>query len=234
MNYSFTLMAWCAVVTGITATLSCSGQKNDPKSKNKAEVSQETQAEPLIPVVTDKSENLLFSFLNEEGRIQSVSNRSEVPESIRARVLVVDLAKTPEQRQSHRFAFFVDLSESDHEGAYPVTVVSRYDAASGERAPVALAPVPDGTVVLYTAEWCGYCKKAKRWLSERQVPFVERDIEKTPEAQIEMKKKLVAAGVQGGGVPVIDWNGELVMGFDQRKLTELYEKLEGKASSPHP
>ena len=161
---------------------------------------------------------MLFSFLNEQGKIQAVSSREEVPESIRERVLVVDLSKTPEQRQAHRFAFFVDLSVSDNEDKYPVTVVSRYNAAKGEQAPVALSPVPEGTVVVYSAEWCGYCKKAMRWMEERQIPYMERDIEKVPGAQQEMREKLTAAGVQGGGVPVIDWGGTLVMGFDQRKL----------------
>ena len=231
MHIGFRSLSLFSLFIGIALVLSCSGKKNDPDNKKKQTQVKGDQPAPLLPMVKDDSENLLFSFLSEEGKIQSVSNPSEVPESVRERVLVVDLSKTPEQRQSHRFAFFVDLTVSDHDGVYPVTVVSRYNAAKGERAPVALAPVPDGTVVLYSAEWCGYCKKAKRWLSERQVPFIERDIEKTPKAQIEMKKKLSAAGVQGGGVPVIDWNGELVMGFDKRKLTELYQKLEGQPES---
>lgn len=89
---------------------------------------------------------------------------------------------------------------------------------------VALSPVPEGTVVVYSAAWCGYCRKAMRWMEERKIPFVERDIEKMPEAQKEMREKLAAAGISKGGIPVIDWGGTLVMGFDQRKLAELYRK----------
>ena len=49
-----------------------------------------------------------------------------------------------------------------------------------------------------------------------------------------MQKKLAAAGVQGGGVPVIDWNGALVMGFDKRKLEELYKKTQEQAEAMQP
>ncbi len=153
--------------------------------------------------------------------MQAVPSVGDVPEAVRARVLVVDLARTPEERQAHRYAFFADLTSPEPDGTYPVVAVSRYDAARGQgEAPPALPP-PDGSVVVYSAEWCGYCKKAKAWLSGKQVPFVERDVEKTPGAQAELQAKLRAGNVPGGGVPVIDWGGTLVMGFDVASLERL-------------
>ena len=150
-----------------------------------------------------------------------------MPDEVRSRVLVVDLGKSPAQRQAHKVAFFADLSAKRPDGTYPVTVVSRYDASRGEAAPSVLPTVPEGTVLLYSAVWCGYCKKAKRWLSERQVPFVERDVEKTPGAQAELSKKLKEAGIQGGGVPVLDWGGELVMGFNKGRMEQLLKASQG-------
>ena len=176
--------------------------------------------EPPMPIVTDDAKDLLFSFVDAQGRVQVASSMATVPEAVRARVLVVDLSKSPEQRQAHRYAFFADLSAKDPEGHYPVSVVSRYDAARGQvRAP--MAPPPDGSVVVYSAVWCGFCKKAKGWLKQNNVPFIERDVEKMPGAQAELDAKLAAAGTSGGGIPVIDWDGTLVMGFDAARLGKL-------------
>jgi glutaredoxin len=85
-------------------------------------------------------------------------------------------------------------------------------------------PPADGSVVVYSAEWCGYCKKAKTWLTGRGVPFIERDVEKTAGAQAELQAKLRAANVPGGGVPVIDWGGSLVMGFDVAAFERLLQE----------
>lgn len=176
--------------------------------------------EPPMPVVTDNAKDLLFSYVDAQGRVQVASSIATVPETVRARVLVVDLSKSPEQRQAHRYAFFADLSAKDPEGHYPVSVVSRYDAARGQvRAP--MAPPPDGSVVVYSAVWCGFCKKAKGWLKQNNVQFIERDVEKMPGAQGELDAKLAAAGTSGGGIPVIDWDGTLVMGFDAARLSKL-------------
>lgn len=175
---------------------------------------------PSEPVVTDDANGLLFSFVDAQGNIQAVGSVAEVPEPVKAHVLVVDLNKTPEQRQAHRTAFFADLTTKRPDGNYAVTAVSRYDGSTGQAASAALPP-PDGTVLVYSAQWCGYCKKTKAWMKEHQVPFVERDVEKTPGAQAELSAKLRAANTPAGGIPVIDWAGTLVMGFDKPTLERL-------------
>lgn len=185
---------------------------------------------PPLPIVKDDATELLFSFVGADGSVQAVSRVDQVPEPVKARVLVVDLARTPEERQAHRYAFFADLSAKKPDGSYPVSVVSRYDAARGQTAP-AMAPPPDGSVVVYSAVWCGFCKKAKTWLTERKVPFVERDVEKTPGAQQELSAKLKAAGVPGGGVPVIDWAGTIVMGFDVAAMERLMREKPPKPAA---
>jgi glutaredoxin len=175
---------------------------------------------PPLPVVKEDNADLLFSYVDAHGQIVPVSKIADVPDNVKSRVLVVDLKKTPEERQAHRYAFFADLTAKTPDGIYPVSVVSRYDAARGQtQAPI--APAPDGSVVVYSATWCGFCKKAKAWLKENDVPYVERDVEKTAGAQDELDQKLKKAGVAGGGIPVIDWAGSIVMGFDQAALEKL-------------
>jgi len=63
-------------------------------------------------------------------------------------------------------------------------------------------------VVLYTTDWCGYCKQTKRFLDQKGIPFKEFDIEKNAEA----RKAYEALG--GRGIPLIDVNGTLIRGFD--------------------
>ncbi|MBE2247950.1 MAG: hypothetical protein IAE78_00285 [Myxococcus sp.] len=77
---------------------------------------------------------------------------------------------------------------------------------------------PSNDVIVYTTSWCGYCRKAKAFLTARKVFFTEKDIEKDPEASKELAQKAAAAGVRPQGVPVIDVRGRLVLGFDQNAL----------------
>jgi glutaredoxin len=181
----------------------------------------ELDEDVVLPVVSADAKNLLFTWLNEYGRVKASSKLDDVPEELRERVLVTDLSLSSEQRQAHRYAFFTDLTAPGKGGRYPVVAVSRYDAARGEGLKVQLAPAPEGAVIVYSAEWCGFCKKAKRWLASKEVPFVERDVEKQPGVAEELKEKLAAAKVRGGGVPVIDWDGTIIVGFDQRRLEKL-------------
>jgi glutaredoxin len=176
---------------------------------------------PPEPRVSDDATSLLYSFVDATGRMVAVGDVAEVPEPVRSRVLVVDLDKSPEERQAHRYAFFTDLTVKRPDGTYPVTVVSRYDATRGTQARAPALPPTDGSVVLYSAVWCGYCKQAAAWLKRNNVPFIERDVEKTPGAQQELQQKLAAAGIPGGGIPVTDWGGSIVVGFDQAAYAKL-------------
>ena len=51
--------------------------------------------------------------------------------------------------------------------------------------------------------------------------FVEHDIEKDKNAARTLSEKLKRAGMQMGGVPVIDVGGQLMRGFDANRLLTL-------------
>lgn len=68
-------------------------------------------------------------------------------------------------------------------------------------------------VVLYTTSWCGICRKARTYLRRRRVPFVDKVIDRDPEAAREFAAKRVANGFRNS-VPVLDVKGEIVTGFN--------------------
>jgi glutaredoxin 3 len=45
------------------------------------------------------------------------------------------------------------------------------------------------SVTIYTKGWCPYCSAAKKLLDDKGVDFTEIDIEKKPEARVEMIQK---------------------------------------------
>jgi len=67
-------------------------------------------------------------------------------------------------------------------------------------------------VRIYTAVWCGYCKKAKAHLAARRVPFDEVDVEASEGARSEF------ARIGGRGVPVILVGSQRMDGFSADKL----------------
>ena len=70
-------------------------------------------------------------------------------------------------------------------------------------------------VTIYTTPTCGYCQKAKEFFKENNVKYTEKDVTKDPAAMREMMEKNSA-----GSVPVIDVDGEIIVGFDEGKLKE--------------
>jgi glutaredoxin len=65
----------------------------------------------------------------------------------------------------------------------------------------------DGTVELYVTEWCGYCKKALRYMESNKIPYVAYDIEKDSSAKQRYKE------LQGRGVPLIIIGSQRMSGF---------------------
>ncbi|OHA63377.1 MAG: NrdH-redoxin [Candidatus Wildermuthbacteria bacterium RIFCSPHIGHO2_01_FULL_48_25] len=71
-------------------------------------------------------------------------------------------------------------------------------------------------VILYTTPACVYCKAAKAFFQENNVGYEEKDVAKDTQARDDMVKK---SGVLA--VPVIDVDGQVVIGFDKAKVSQL-------------
>src|SRR5262245_34783431 len=79
--------------------------------------------------------------------------------------------------------------------------------------------------VVYTTPTCPYCRMAKDYLAQRGVPFTERDVAADPAAAQELQR---LTGQRA--VPVIQLDGQTVVGFDRRAL----DRVLGAAQANRP
>ncbi len=68
-------------------------------------------------------------------------------------------------------------------------------------------------VIVYSAVWCAYCHAAKDYFDKLGVKYEDRDVEKNPTYGMEAVDKS-----QQRGIPVIDIDGEIIIGFDRPKI----------------
>ena len=71
-------------------------------------------------------------------------------------------------------------------------------------------------VSVYSTPTCVYCKRLKDYLRERQVRFVDYDVSRDDRRAEEMAHKS-----RQMGVPVVDFNGTVIVGFDRNRLDQL-------------
>ena len=74
-------------------------------------------------------------------------------------------------------------------------------------------------IKLYTNPQCPYSDKARRFFKKKRKPFEELTLFK------EGKTRLEVIEISGQmGTPVIDINGEIVVGFNRAEITSILKK----------
>jgi len=195
------------------------------------------EASKLPAISVTPKAKLLYTYAATGASFETVPELARVPEGSRGWVRVVDVTLQPDRRLDHELVYVADLREARKDGTFPYVVMSRsaFETAAANRAtPGATAPASrpavGGTpapaaggarVTLYSTSWCPACRSARQYLSERKIPFVEKDIEKDQAAAGELLEKARAQGIDASGVPVLDVNGTLMQGFDPAKLNDL-------------
>jgi glutaredoxin len=71
-------------------------------------------------------------------------------------------------------------------------------------------------VVMYSASWCGICKKARAYFEAQSIDFSEYDVDKDPQRKREF------AQLGGRGVPLILVGDQRMNGFSQKRFEHLY------------
>ncbi len=74
-------------------------------------------------------------------------------------------------------------------------------------------------VVVYSTSTCPYCTMAKNYLKEIGVEFLEKNVSNDRAAAVEMVEK---SGQMG--VPVLDVNGGIIVGFDRDAIDKALKK----------
>ncbi len=75
------------------------------------------------------------------------------------------------------------------------------------------------TVKIYTTPACPWCKKTKEFLKSKKIKYTEIDVSEEENAAQEMVKK---SGQMG--VPVLDIDGKIIVGFDPEAILKAVGK----------
>ena len=70
-------------------------------------------------------------------------------------------------------------------------------------------------VTIYSTPSCGYCRMAKEYFDRRGVTYTDHNVMVRQDKAEEMVKK---SGQMG--VPVLDVNGKIIVGFNQREIEQ--------------
>jgi glutaredoxin len=212
------------------------------------EAPPQPKAQPGVVEIL-KGGRWLFTYVEPAGTFATTDKAESVPEGARAVVRVFDpaeMAKTDAPGQ----VYVTDLNQLLKSGKSPAKSMSRDAfetaalgqlppgessalAAHGAGAPPSEAPpppvagdagaLPGGApvVTIYGTSWCGACRAARQYLTQRRIPFADKDIERDPAAARELSEKASKMGIPTDRVPVIDVRGRLLQGFDRARIDAL-------------
>ncbi len=172
---------------------------------------------PAPAIQAEGGPYVLRYFSPTTGNLLVAKKVTDVPEGARGQVLVVP----DDPKLQGPWLFVADLSQN----TYPCRTVDRF-AMERERATVAAAnkvaeaeaSAKDGDIVLYKTAWCGYCKKAARYLELKGVAFKTMDLESDPGAREDMMRRAKEAGFPASrlqGVPIMYIKGRILSGFSR-------------------
>lgn len=189
------------------------------------------KGKPVKPpfAVEGDCKGLLLQWFDAHG-VHTAEKRGDIPKGHRKKVRVESLGIAPQDRLDPDLVYVADLSSPAHGKRYAVREVPRHTfdgwvgKATGEtkhRARVASATTGNGDVIVYGATWCSACKQAEQFFRQHGVPMVVKDIDTDPQAAAEMQKKAAQAGVSASAIPLIDYKGTVMSGFNPERLEQL-------------
>jgi glutaredoxin len=182
-----------------------------------------------------ETDQFVITYAGEQGEFADCTTIAEVPEAARARVGVNVFGKpAPAGR-----VWVTDLSAPAADGRLALESIPREEfeleilgigRASAFELPADLdstglatdgAATREAPVIVYKTSWCGVCKQLEAYLQKQGVKYIAKDIETDQSAAAELQAKAKQAGVPTGSVPMIDVGGELLRGFDRKRLDAL-------------
>ncbi len=193
----------------------------------------------------------LFTYMEPNGEFATTDKPEVIPAPARAVVRVFDPSNPAQKNGAAAEIYVADVNALLKSGKVQAKPLSReaFETAAmaqlppGETSPLSARPahaagepppppmpsggdagaLPAGTpvVTIYGTSWCGACRAARQYLTERKIPFADKDIEQDPAAASELREKASKMGIPTDRVPVIDVRGRLLLGFDRARIEAL-------------
>jgi glutaredoxin 3 len=192
----------------------------------------------------------LFTYMEPKGEFSTTDKPEVIPAQSRAVVRVFDPSNPAQKNSAGAEIYVADVNVLLKSGKVQAKPLSReaFETAAmaqlpaGETSPLSARPAhaanepppaplpawdggahPNGTpvVTIYGTSWCGACRAARQYLTERKIPFADKDIENDPAAAQELRDKASKMGIPTDRVPVIDVRGRLLLGFDRARIESL-------------
>jgi len=147
-----------------------------------------------VALSTSASADTVYKAVGPDGEV----TYTDKPPADRARASTLEFHNLPSSPLPAQVLRFREQLEKSAQG--------RINAARAPRA---------GDVALFTASWCGHCRRAKAHLAAAQISYVEYDIE-----NVDGMRAFIGAG-GGGGVPLLLAGDKRVQGYS----AAAYERL---------
>jgi glutaredoxin len=150
------------------------------------------------------SGQVLYKSIGPDGKV-SYTDRPPAQGSVEKTLKIDDLPNTALPTKT-----LAELEQLRQKAAKGAAQASTTAAGKGDSPPVVSG------VTLFAASWCGYCRKARAYLAQKQVAYQEVDID-TPDG----KMAFVQAGGQGG-IPLLLARGRKLRGFSEPAYDDLF------------
>ncbi len=219
------------ILLTLLVTITACSPERPPSADDRSgprERAEPAQAELVLDALADQ---FVLTYAGDRGQFSDCKTIADVPEGARGLVGVNLLGQRPPPGE----VWVTNLLEPAADGRYPLTTVpreqfeeivlgsgrsSKFTLPEGLELPEVQAG-REGPIIVYKTSWCGVCKQLEAYLDRKGVEYVAKDIETDREAAAELAAKAKQAGVPTGSVPMIDVGGELLRGFDRKRLEAL-------------
>jgi glutaredoxin len=156
----------------------------------------QTGERSMDSVAPENAIRVYYQFIDDRGVVRFVERLTDVPSAWRDRVGYIEMSTPPpltpaEARKSWK-------ADPDAVHRKSIELASLGNARNPNHGP---------SLILYSADWCGYCQQAKRHLDGAGFSYDERNVDIPAVAQ-ELREK-----TGRGGVPVLDADGEVLRGY---------------------
>jgi len=158
----------------------------------------EEDAGPNSSQVPANGKRIFYQWTDERGSVRFARSLDEVPPAWRDKVGQVEVDASAFQVKS-----------------------ARRTQAPARRAFGASAAEPGRRrdwheITVYTAPWCGWCRKTLAFLDERGLEYVNKDVEADEEWAEELHEKSGS-----GSIPFVEIDGTAIRGYNPQKMTAL-------------